>query len=112
MRRIYTNCPSGDWEIRHVAYSGCSDVPYRVTPEEVTHELAKIARRARRNGYPVTVSRDTGLRGNLRGLRVEIESPDDAAMVGDVEGAYFARPAQVPAVECHKCGEAVAIGET
>ena len=84
--------PSGDFALYHATYSGRTFGHARMTPEEVIPALARIARRARRRGYPVSITRPN--RQTVTGIRVEVETPDDAALVGDFEGVYFVRRVQ------------------
>lgn len=108
MKQHFTPCPSGDVQIHHAAYSGCSDPPTeRDDPESAMHRLAQRVTRWRAQGYPVTI-----LAGDdTHPTRVEVSTPDNASMVGDVEGIYTIEPVMVRAYECWECDEVVPVGE-
>lgn len=107
--RYTVPCPSGDVQIIHTAYSGCSRLPS--DPEGEIQAMARLAFRVaryRKQGYPVDI-----LAGDETYPRaIEVGTPDDAALVGDVEGTYRIAAVQVPAAQCYDCGELVPIGDT
>jgi hypothetical protein len=105
----YTDDPSGDVQIAHAAFSGCSrPLGDPMTPEQAIHVLSTRASLYRKRGYPVTILDGTTEYPNA----IEVSTPDDAGMIGDLEGIYTICPVRVPAWECDDCGELIPRGES
>ena len=108
MPRYTVPCPSGDVVIRHTSYSGCALPDSKPDdPLSAAAQLAGKAARLAKRGYPVDLT--TGVDGLL--TSIEVSTPDDAVMVGDIEGVYRIVPYRVPAWKCWECGDLVADGE-
>lgn len=92
-------------EICHHAYSGVNDLPRGpYDPLEAVERLRDLAEHFRRLGYEVlSHGKDVKF--------IEVSTPPNAAMVGDVEGLYVIHPRKLAAYECYHCGELNPVGE-
>lgn len=107
MKSTHTmDCPSGDVWIQHVTYSGMLIRSERMTPDDATRRLVHRITWWEEQGYPVTVRKGTPDAPRA----VEVETPDTAALIGDVEGLYEIIPVQVFAYRCWECGDELPIG--
>lgn len=97
MRTRHT-LPADTYRVRFSAYCGMGyDIETGLTLADAHRTMARLLRRRRRTGHPVTVLKV--------GREYECGEPDGCAMVPDTAGIASIDRETVPAWECFECGD-------